>query len=387
MSEYPQDHSFYWTGASSATEERPQVPLGTARQVITSGWETGYQMPVQDWTQGANALAPEWTSPELPDPQLSTASQPAASPIDVPRSRFAAPPQASDYNPIWATGMFDDREAPELREARSENLENRESDFWKDPERRTAAQQRAKHQKAAQRRGVTALIILLAVLALGAFFLLSAFQVRTIRVEGNVDISDAEIIQRAGIALGQSTFSLDERSVSARIEADRYLSFVCMEVTWPDQVVLKVRERQPAAYVRYNGILFTLDNRGMVLEESLNTEMDNTALMNVGGLQPKRCEVGRELISADGERMAIFRELLVEARVLSCTADIRELNLSDKENLSLVTATGFSVRLGDADRLHAKLRSMLLTEAELIGRGYSSGSIDVSSPEKPTYIP
>ena len=58
-----------------------------------------------------------------------------------------------------------------------------------------------------------------------------------------------------------------------------------------------------------------------------------------------------------------------------------------QETVEVKYATGFSVRLGTSERLHAKLRSLLLTEAELVGRGYASGSIDVSSPEKPTYIP
>ena len=199
--------------------------------------------------------------------------------------------------------------------------------------------------------------------------------------------SPRDIIRLAGISAGQNTFSLDEKQVSERISANRYLSFVCMEVTWPDKVVLRVRERQKAAFVRYNGILFTVDNRGMVLEETLDTDADVTGLINVGGLQPKRCEVGREIISADPERLTIFREVLVEAKVLSCLENIRELNLSDKENISVVTAAGFSARLGSAERVHAKLRSLLLTESELLGRGYTSGSIDVSSPEKPTYIP
>ena len=408
----PEEVNAWWTGISSMTSERPQQPLGTARQSAASGWGTGWQPPVRYETAGTSALAPDWQTAAVPQavpvpqaapvpqtmpvqqaaPVPQTASQPSfgeGSPIDVPRSRFAAPPQASGYDPVWATSIFDEHDSPELMNVRSENLNNREGDFWKNPEH-SAAQPKArggKRKASARRRGLTALGILLGLLLVAATLFATAFRVRTITVEGNADIPAAEIIRMAGISQGQNTFSLDENLVSRRIGADRYLSFVCMEVTWPDKVVIRVRERQKAAYLRCNGILFTIDSRGMVLEETLDTDADVGNLVNVSGLQPKRCEVGREIIPGDPERMEIFRQAMVEAKVLSCLEDIRELNLADKENISLLTATGFSVRLGTSERLHAKLRSLLLTEAELVGRGYASGSIDVSSPEKPTYIP
>ena len=66
---------------------------------------------------------------------------------------------------------------------------------------------------------------------------------------------------------------------------------------------------------------------------------------------------------------------------------IREIDLSDQNGIYLKMTDGFSVSMGTRQDIHAKLRSLILTRRELIERGMSGGSIDVSKPETPTYVP
>ena len=47
----------------------------------------------------------------------------------------------------------------------------------------------------------------------------------------------------------------------------------------------------------------------------------------------------------------------------------------------------FTVALGDSTSVHAKLRSMLLVMDKLTEMGYTTGSINVSNPEAPSYSP
>ena len=69
------------------------------------------------------------------------------------------------------------------------------------------------------------------------------------------------------------------------------------------------------------------------------------------------------------------------------SGDIRSVNLADQDNLLMELRSGHSVRLGSSDNLHAKLKSLKYTARELTGRTDTTGTIDVSDPENPTYIP
>ena len=159
-----------------------------------------------------------------------------------------------------------------------------------------------------------------------------------------------------------------------------------MDKQLPDKVVIQVKERIPAAAVKYCGILYTMDNRGMVLEESLDTETE-TGLVLVSGMGIHDCRVGQVLNLNDAQQMQTFTEILVELKVMSALNRVKELDLSNMDNLFIVSTNGFTVRLGTVDNLHAKLRSMLLTLDHLTREGYEGGTVDVSAPVNPTYTP
>lgn len=306
------------------------------------------------------------------------------------------PPQPSaaptPSNP-WATGPVDPfdepGEAPELREQRSDHLYNKEDRFWDHVEgnqptdKHTRRRPRSKAESHTMRWMILILIILVVV---GGLVYGAVFQVREITVQGSVTLAEKDIIKLSGITQGMNTFSIDDDLVERNIESNRYLSFVCVDKKLPDKVVIQVRERIPAAAVKYCGILYTMDNRGMVLEESLDTESD-TGLVLVDGMNIHDCRVGQTIGLNDSSQMKIFTEILVELKVMSGLAQVKELDLSNMDNLFIVSTDGFTVRLGAPENLHAKLRSMMLTLNHLRQEGYYDGTVDVSSPVNPTYIP
>ena len=351
-----------WQGAS---DRRPQRPLGAGEESgrvprYTGRQPTGgYPPPGQPW-QATGPQAPQmgarhpWTSPAPADP------------FDEPG------------------------EAPELRMDRSENLYSREDRFWDHVESAQEGAHTTRVASSPKAEGHTLrwLVLIVAVAAAVGFLIYGAvFRVRSVTVEGCRAISQEEVICLSGISMGMNTFAINEDQVEAGIESNRYLSFVCVDKQLPDKVVIQVRERTPAAQVTYCGIAYTLDNRGMVLEESQNTSVKPDGLVMVGGLNIRRCKLGETVQLQSDRQMSVYTELLVELKVMSALNDVSELDLSDMDNLFLVSRDGYTVRLGDSSGLHAKLRAMLLTREHLSATGHSGGTIDVSTPVNPTYTP
>ena len=110
-------------------------------------------------------------------------------------------------------------------------------------------------------------------------------------------------------------------------------------------------------------------------------------LLQVEGLDIKNCSIGRKITLNDDRQMPIYKEFVMELKAMGMEKDISVLYLTDPESIYLGTTSGFSVRMGGSERIHAKLRSLQLVLEKLVNEGYPEGTIDVSTPDVPTYIP
>ncbi len=330
-----------------------------------------------------------------------------------------------------AENPFDEPEdAPELREMRSENLTNRRGAFWDNggtsqitggyrfsaghtgsqPESagKTAgraasgtARQTGVHQPAAGRRegmdgkeeekpGRKRLSILLGIAAaaiLSAVLYYGVFSVREIRIVGNRQIPASEIIRLSGLRNGMPIFPIRGEDVEKRLKQNPVLKFRYLEKELPGTVVLSVREREACCWMTWNGILYAMDKQRMVLYETEDLTVRPANLVRVDGLDIRSTARLGQILILENQQQAIFSNLFLEMKVLSCTELIEEADLSNISSLLLTTRDGFTVAMGDGTNIHAKLRAMLVTREELLSRDYHGGVINVSLPETPIFSP
>ena len=307
--------------------------------------------------------------------------------------------------------------APELLEARSSNVSNHTGSFWNDQEQTgyqysagdlARQQNRVKSKTPKSKYRVRQIplkaIGIIAVLLLAAFLTVwfGVFRIREIRVTGNSTISSADIIRFSGIRRGDSILRLSEKeterqlnaaAISAANEQGNYnyykLQFRYLEKELPGTVTIAVREREACCFVTWCGIMYVMDKNGTVLYETEDPAMrDQVMLVEVKGLDIRSgAHVGQTIVLSSASQELIFRDLFLEMKVLGCTDQIREADLSNPSSLLLMTRDHFTVALGNSESLHAKLRSMLLVRGKLAEMGKTSGSISVSNPETPYYSP
>ena len=324
---------------------------------------------------------------------------------------YAAPSSGMTQNIRRALAAEDARDPygqfgadPSLARMRSSALVDRDSPFWAVPGEETEAEREqeqaepkperirrtAAHRRHALRETVRALLII-GIAVAAAFVLLDSFyfRVRNIQVEGNVQLSDEEIIRLAGLSEGGSILRLDKPKVRDRVNGNRYLVYEGLSTTMPDTVTLTVRERQADAVMYYGGINYTIDSRGMILEESYTVDQPKDLIL-ISGISiagSSGCAVGRTIRPENAAQLVVMREILVELKVLSATGSVAKLMMSDLNNLLIETRDGYSVRLGDSTQLHAKLKATLYVREALRQMGSGTGTIDVSNPKEPTFIP
>lgn len=91
------------------------------------------------------------------------------------------------------------------------------------------------------------------------------FEVRQIRVEGAEVLPAMKVVQAAQIAPGDPLLRLDVHRARAQLEALPEIRSARIERRLPDQVVIKVSEREPYALWQHDGTQQWIDRDGTVL--------------------------------------------------------------------------------------------------------------------------
>ena len=111
-------------------------------------------------------------------------------------------------------------------------------------------------------------------------------------------------------------------------------------------------------------------------------------LVEVKGLDIRAgAQAGQTIVLTSASQELLFKDLFMEMKVLGCTDQILEADLSNPSSILLTTRDNYTVALGSSDSLHAKLRSMLLVREKLREMGKTAGAINVSNPETPFFSP
>ncbi len=241
-------------------------------------------------------------------------------------------------------------------------------------------------RKKAAHPGLVAVAATVVILC-GAAILLNAgvLRISSVKVVGNT-VRSAEYIAELSGVIGQGFLQVSEAGVRERINADRYLVFERLERRFPSAVTITVRERVPCANLVIKGVMYIIDEACFALERSDSLTLDN-GLPTVIGLKTRLIRVGDTIVPSQDAQMDMLCELLAEIREQNYVSQVSDLDIADMDKLYLNTVDGFSVCLGDATELRAKLRTMRATIDKLRQEGYSGGSIEASKPGISTYTP
>ena len=229
---------------------------------------------------------------------------------------------------------------------------------------------------------------LVAVAALGvALWLLLAnvvFVVRDVRVAGAGELPESEIRHLSCIRLGTRMNALDEERIRLDVESDGRVAFVSLERRYPSRVVLNVRPRTMDALILQGGKILVLDSDAYVVQVA--EQLPEGRVPYVSGIKATHYALGRQLDQADG-RCAAMKAVLEAMKARGATAYVSELNVSNTDDLRVITRTGMTVLLGNARDMERKIAWMAGALADLESRGETGGQLDVSSGTKADYRP
>ncbi len=177
------------------------------------------------------------------------------------------------------------------------------------------------------------------------------FGVDQIRVEQQVRVSEGDILDASDIKLGDSLFDLELHMIGRKIEEHPWIARAEVERSFPNQVVIRVVERQARAiidldylyYVDREGVAFKMLESGDELDYPVITGIDRQYLLD----HPDQTQNSLNLA------LGLMDQL--EQRKLFNLDDISEIHYDQLEGLIIHTRIGgVPVRMGK-EGFYAKL--------------------------------
>jgi cell division protein FtsQ len=177
------------------------------------------------------------------------------------------------------------------------------------------------------------------------------FGVKLVRVEQQVRVSEGDILDASDIKLGDSIFDLELHMIGRKIEEHPWIARAEVERSFPDQVVIRVVERQARAiidldylyYVDRQGVAFKMLESGDELDYPVITGIDRQYLLD----HPDQTQNSLDLA------LSLMDQL--EQRKLFNLDDVSEIHFDQQEGLIIYTRIGgVPVRMGK-ENFYAKL--------------------------------
>ena len=217
--------------------------------------------------------------------------------------------------------------------------------------------------------------ILLVVAA--AYILLQSpiFEIRTITVQGNRQLTPEEIIKFSGITTGNNIFKINISDAEKKLNMVPLLKSTEVERKFPQTIVIHVEERQAVALLAVKNSFIKVDSEGVYLQKGQMA----SALPVITGLN---CEMDGPGKPVKAQYLAQALAILPEmSRML--VQKLSEIHISDGGQVTLYTIDGIQGRMG----LPEEMKYKCLIFEEVIDRLKEKGGeiqyVDLSNPRVP----
>jgi len=192
------------------------------------------------------------------------------------------------------------------------------------------------------------------------------FGVQQVRVEQQERVTEGDILDASDIKVGDSLFDLELHMIGRKIEEHPWIARADVERSFPDQVVIRVVEREARAIIDL-GYLYYVDNAGEVfkmldaddqLDYPVITGIDRQYLLD----NPDQTQGCLDLA------LQLMNEL--DSRDLFNLDDVSEIHYDQQEGIILHTRIGgvpvrmgtfgFSVKLNRLEKIYSDLEPRLM---------------------------
>ena len=149
----------------------------------------------------------------------------------------------------------------------------------------------------------TLMVVSIAIMAL----VTPLFKIQEIKVEGNIKVTTANIINLSGIKIGENLFKNNKKEIANNIKENTYIDSVEMKRTLPGTIDLKITERQIEYQIKLISSYIYIDQKGNILENSESKE--NTMILEGYKTTEEQLINGKKLCDEDIQMLSKVQKI------------------------------------------------------------------------------
>ena len=199
---------------------------------------------------------------------------------------------------------------------------------------------------------VCILILFLALMVYKVFFVIS-----DIRIEGETQYSQQEIVQASGVSQGENLFSFSSRVVMDEVTLRLpYIHMLKVDRTIPDSVLFTVAEETAVFWTELYGEIWSVSSSLRLLEPISREEAVQHGWIRLRLPPVERAVVGRVLDFRDDRLFTWIRKVSTEMQASALFPRITELDVRDPYNLQMVSDDCYLLCFGAEEDTALQLR-------------------------------
>ncbi|QGU95117.1 FtsQ-type POTRA domain-containing protein [Clostridium bovifaecis] len=209
------------------------------------------------------------------------------------------------------------------------------------------------------------------------------FNIKSIEVENNRNISSDEIIKLSDIGTGKNIFYLDLQRSKTNITKNSYILSVKIRRKLPNIIKIHVEERTAVFYIKKGEKYFVVDKNGVILEEK--ELISGMKLIKLDGFDKNNYKVGEVINEKDGKKIKTIGQ--ITELIKNLNEDIPEPSIVDLSDLTDIKVCygNMVIKLGtsdDIDKKYNRAINILMYNKLVDKKGY----IDVSYKGDPVFL-
>jgi cell division protein FtsQ len=180
-------------------------------------------------------------------------------------------------------------------------------------------------------------ILYLAVHSLIAYLSVAPrFEVKKLAVSGLKHVGENQIIAKAKFDVGTNVFKVNLEEIRERVEELPWVRHATVERVLPDQIIIKIIEREPIGLARINGEIYQFDSEGKILDPD---PIRDSSFPVLDGL---RADGGKDNLS----KILMYKKVLEELGSNS----LSQIHINSSGEVTVVSSSDpFLVNLGTTD--------------------------------------
>jgi cell division protein FtsQ len=162
------------------------------------------------------------------------------------------------------------------------------------------------------------------------------FEVQKLSVFGLKRVEENQVLAKAGFEVGTNVFRVNLNEIRNRVEELDWVRYALVERVLPDQIIIKIVEREPIGLTRIRGEIYQFDLDAKILDPDAAADLNFPIL---DGLRPG--DRGRNL-----RKVETYRTVLEELG----QGSLSEIHINDAEEVTVVSSSDpVLINLGAAD--------------------------------------